>query len=57
MRYNYFFQPALTLFPGMPGSTREQLRGRLAQMEMDASLSVCGEAVRLWHTLFFMYGR
>jgi hypothetical protein len=57
MRYNYFFQPALTLFPGMPGSTREQLRGRIAQMEMDASLSVRGEAVRLWHTLFFMYGR
>jgi hypothetical protein len=57
MRYNYLSQPALTLFPGMPGSTPEQLRDRTAQIEMDTRFSVRGEAVRLWHTLFFMYGR
>jgi hypothetical protein len=52
-----FPNPALTLFPGMPVSTLEQLWGRIAQIEMNARPSVRGEAVRVWHTLFFMYGR
>jgi hypothetical protein len=55
MRYNYFSEPALTLFPGMPGSTIEQLRGRITQIEIDAGLSVRGGVVRLWHTQSFAY--
>jgi hypothetical protein len=57
MRYNYLSQPALTLFPGMPGSTLEQSLGRITQIEINPDLSIRSEVVRLWHTLFFTYGR
>src|SRR5262245_24093392 len=47
MRYNYVSKPALTLFPGMPGSIIEQPRGRIAQIEIDTGLGVRGGVMRL----------
>src|SRR4030095_5758924 len=47
MRYNYFSEAALTLFPSMLGSTIEQLRGRITQIKIDAGLSVRGGVGRL----------
>ena len=52
MRYNYLSELALTLFPGVLGSTVEQVRGRITQIEMNPDLSIRSEVVRLWHTLF-----
>src|SRR5262249_44807838 len=46
MRYNYFSEPALTLLPGMLGSTIEQMRGRITQIEIDAGFSIRGGVVR-----------